>query len=140
MLTNDYIQINEGGLSNPSSINLKTFGIDDLQKVDFKDRPERIIFALDDFLDWSKSSWEDLECCDIIVKRSGGDIFLELIPFQTDNGTRGIETRQAIDNDFTKVFTRYFLLVDEDIIKADPTAKKFYEVSEEYIEYSFNLF
>lgn len=137
MQTNYYIQINEGVLSSPTNINLKGLGIDDLQKVNFKDRPERIINALDDFLDWSKSSWEDLESCDIKVKRSNGEIFLDLIPFQTDNGTRGIETRQrfvTVRDD--GVVVRYFFLIDQDIRKQDPTSEVCYEVSAEDVEYS----
>jgi hypothetical protein len=141
MKTNYYLHIDEGGLSSPYIINLKDLGID-FKKVDFKDRPEKIINVLDDFLDWSKSSWEDLECCDIKVSTPDRQIFLDLIPFQTDNGIRGIETRQTFDS-VTKdrVVIRYFFLIDEDIRRADPTSEVYYEVSVEDVEFSsYNLF
>ena len=137
MKTNYYLHINEGGLSSPSIINLKEFGIDNLLEVDFNDRPEKIINALDDFLDWSKSSWEDLECCDIVVSNPDREEFLKAIPFQLDSGARGIETRQDLED---RVFIRNFILVDEDVRKSDPTVKAFYEVSDEYLEYYFNIF
>jgi hypothetical protein len=138
MKTNYYLHINEGGLSSPSIINLKDIGIDDLKN--FRNRPNQIINALDDFLDWSKSSWEDPD----------REIFLDLIVFQTDNGTRGIETRQTLHS-VTKdgirnglhdrVVIRYFFLIDEDIRKADPTSEVYYEVSEEDVEHSsYNIF
>jgi hypothetical protein len=137
MKTNYYLHINEGGLSSPYIINLKEFGIDNLLEVDFNDRPEKIINALDDFLDWSKSSWEDLECCDIVVSNPDREEFLKVIPFQLDSGARGIETRQDLED---RVFIRNFILVDEDVRKSDPTVKAFYEVSDEYLEYYFNIF
>ncbi len=142
MQTNYYLHINEGGLSSPTIINLKDLGIDDLKKVDFKDRPEKIINALDDFLDWSKSSWEDLESCDIRVSNPDREIFLDLITFQTDNGTRGIETRQTFHSvTEDRVVDRYFFLIDEDIRRADPTSEICYEVSAEDVENSsYNLF
>ena len=148
MQTNYYLHINEGGLSSPTIINLKDLGIDDLKKVNFKDRPNKIINALDDFLDWSKSSWEDLESCDIQVSTPDREIFLDLFIFQTDHGTRGIETRQTLDSDtedddkfVIRVVDRYFFLIDEDIRRADPTSEVCYEVSAEDFETSiYNLF